>query len=325
MIVVTGAFGFIGSYLTEELNRNGFTDILLVDDFSKNYKQANLKGLQYASKVDRDRLFAWLEEEKPSIDIVFHLGARTDTTEFDEAVFERLNLNYSKNIWEYCSRHKIPLIYASSAATYGDGSMGYEDNHRLPFLLKPLNPYGLSKNDFDKWALQQKEQPPYWYGMKFFNVYGPKEYHKGRMASVVFHAYHQIRKTGKMKLFKSHRSDYEDGMQLRDFVYVKDVAKVLLFLMQRKPAPGLYNLGTGKARTFLDLVKAVFAAMETKEDIQFIDMPEDLRDKYQYYTEAEMQKLHKAGYTEKFYSLEEGVANYVWEYLTKLKTKPGES
>ncbi len=321
MIIVTGAYGFIGSFFVEELNRNGFTDILPVDDFSKSYKQANLKGLQYFDKIDRERLFTYLDSAKQTIDAVFHLGARTDTTEFDTAVFERLNLNYSKNIWQYCSRHKIPLIYASSAATYGDGSLGYDDNHRLPFLLHPLNPYGVSKNDFDKWALQQEEQPPYWYGMKFFNVYGPKEYHKGRMASVIFHAFHQIRQTGKMKLFKSHRPDYEDGMQLRDFVYVKDVASVLLFMMQEKPASGLYNLGTGQARSFLDLVKATFAAMEAEEDIQFIDMPEDIRDKYQYYTEAKMQKLREAGYRQKFYSLEEGVADYVRNHLMKHEWK----
>ncbi len=317
MIIITGAYGFIGSFLAGELNRAGFDDLVLVDDFTKIYKSANLHSLRYVRTIERELFFTWLEEKKPDVDFIFHIGARTDTTEFDTRVFDKLNFRYSVDIWNYCTRHNVPLVYASSAATYGDGSLGYDDNHKLPFLLRPLNPYGESKNNFDKWALQQEKAPPYWYGMKFFNVYGPNEYHKARMASVIFHAFNQIRTTGTMKLFKSHNPDYKDGMQLRDFIYVKDVVQVLLFIMQRKPESGLYNLGTGQARSFLDLVRATFAAMMQKENIRFIDIPLDIRDKYQYFTEAKMHKVRKAGYEQDFYSLEKGVEDYVQNYLLK--------
>ncbi len=259
--------------------------------------------------------FDWLEAENPPVKFVYHLGARTDTTEFDYSVHEKLNVVYSKNIWNYCTQNNIPLVYASSAATYGSGSLGYNDDHSVVEKLEPLNPYGVSKNEFDKWALKQEAQPPHWYGLKFFNVYGPNEYHKGRMASVIFHSFNQIRDKGYVQLFKSHRPDFADGQQLRDFIYVKDVVKVCHWLSMALPASGLYNLGTGKARSFEDLVKATFAGLDKVPDIRFIDMPEDIRDKYQYFTEANMKKLIDAGYNEPFTSLEEGVGDYVRHYL----------
>lgn len=316
MIVVTGAAGFISSCLVSELNKNGYNDIVVVDDFSKSEKAQNLAGKTILAKVPRTDFFKWANDYKNEIEFVFHLGARTDTTEFDVEIFNALNLNYSKDMWNFCAANNIPLVYASSGATYGIGEFGFEDNHNIIEKLVPLNPYGDSKNDFDKWALKQDEQPPFWAGLKFFNVYGPNEYHKGRMASVIFHAFHQINKTGSMNLFRSHNADYKDGEQLRDFVYVKDVVKVCLFLMKNRPNNGLYNLGTGEARTFLDLTKATFKAMGKTENIGFIDTPIDIRDKYQYFTEAKMNKLISVGYKEPFTSLEEGVTDYVKNYLS---------
>jgi ADP-L-glycero-D-manno-heptose 6-epimerase len=314
-IAITGAAGFIGSCLTGKLNNKGYTDLVLVDDFSRPGKLANFMHKAVSEKVDRDVFFDWFEKNHSDVGFVFHIGARTDTTEIDYSVFRKLNVEYSKKIWQACSRYRIPLIYASSAATYGDGELGYNDDHVIVPRLKPLNPYGESKNDFDKWALEQESAPPFWAGMKFFNVYGPNEYHKGRMASVIFHAFNQIRNTGSVRLFRSHRPDFKDGGQLRDFIYVKDVIDVLFFLMKRGEQSGLYNLGTGKARTFMDLAKATFKAMDIPENIIFIDTPEDIRDKYQYFTEAKMEKLVSAGYDSEFYSLEEGVEEYVREFL----------
>ena len=316
-IVVTGAAGFIGSCLVELLNERGFDNLILVDEFDRDDKLLNLKDKDFAFKVEREGFFEWLEAEQPVVSFVFHIGARTDTTEFDYSIHERLNVEYSKKVWYYCTEREIPLVYASSAATYGGGEMGYEDRHDLPYELKPLNPYGISKNEFDKWALQQGSQPSFWTGLKFFNVYGPNEYHKGRMASVIWHSFNQIKKDGFVKLFRSHRPDYKDGQQLRDFVYVKDVIKVCHWLMENRPASGLYNLGTGKARSFEDLVKATFSGLDLAPRIEYIDMPEDIRDKYQYFTEANMRKLREAGYTDAFYSLEEGVGDYVRNYLAK--------
>ena len=316
-IIVTGAAGFIGSGLVEELNRKGIEDVIIVDDFSREEKKRNWIERHFCEKIERDEFFQWFQQHYQDVAFVFHIGARTDTTEFDMSVFERLNISFSKKMWECCSKFEIPLIYASSAATYGLGEYGYDDLHEIVTKLQPLNPYGVSKNEFDKWALQQTATPPSWYGFKFFNVYGTNEYHKGRMASVVFHAFHQISKTGKMALFQSHRPDFENGMQLRDFIYVKDVVDVLIWTMEHRPENGLYNLGTGKARPFLDLAKAVFNAMKLPENISYIPTPEDIRDKYQYFTEANMTKLHKAGYTKPFTSLEMGVKEYVINSLTK--------
>jgi ADP-L-glycero-D-manno-heptose 6-epimerase len=317
MIVVTGAAGFIGSVVASCIQAEFKVEIVLVDDFQRPEKLNNHKHFTNAIKVDRDEFPDWIMTHGRAVDFVIHLGARTDTTEFDTSVFDKLNLNYSKKVWELCSSFGIPLIYASSAATYGMGESGYSDNHQIVGQLKPLNPYGISKNEFDKWALTQLDQPPYWAGLKFFNVYGPNEYHKGRMASVIFHAFRQIKETGKVKLFRSHHHDFTDGGQLRDFVYVKDVAAVIMFLIKNKPYNGLYNLGTGKARTFRDLAESTFIAMDKEPLIEFVDTPLDIRDKYQYFTEADMTKLKQAGYTAPFTSLEEGVRDYVVNYLNK--------
>ena len=319
MIVVTGAAGFIGSCLVSKLNHENFKDIIVVDDFSRADKNTNLEGKTYTSKVHRDDFFDWLKENEEEVQFIFHIGARTDTSEFDVDLFDKLNLNFTKQMWNACVEYGIPLLYASSAATYGLGEHGYEDSHELVNQLKPLNPYGDSKNNFDKWALAQEDQPYFWAGMKFFNVYGPNEYHKSRMASVVYHTFNQVGKTGAMKLFRSHNPDFNDGMQLRDFVYVKDVVEVLYFFLHHRKDAGLYNLGTGKARAFLDLAKATFKGMDVKEAISFVDTPEDIRDKYQYFTEANMSKLQSIGYSKPFHTLEEGVADYVENYLSKNK------
>jgi ADP-L-glycero-D-manno-heptose 6-epimerase len=315
MIVVTGAAGFIGSCLVSRLNQAGLHSVVAVDDFSKHEKDNNLLGKHLIAKVGRKDFISWLKTFGSEVQFVFHIGARTDTTEFNKEVFDELNLHYSQDVWRLCAELSIPLVYASSAATYGLGEFGYEDNHEIVGKLQPLNPYGDSKNDFDKWVLQQVHHPPFWAGLKFFNVYGPNEYHKGRMASVIFHAFHQIQDHGSMKLFRSHRQDYTDGGQLRDFVYVKDVVEICLFLLEKQPESGIYNLGSGKARTFLDLAKNTFSAMKREEHIAFIDTPADIRDKYQYFTEANMAKLVDAGYTKTMHTLEEGVTDYVTNYL----------
>ncbi|MCE2742744.1 MAG: ADP-glyceromanno-heptose 6-epimerase [Fluviicola sp.] len=319
MIVVTGAAGFIGSCLVSKLNKEGFNNIVVVDDFSKTEKANNLEGKTIQAKVGRKDFIAWLKDFAKEVDFIYHIGARTDTTEFDKAIFDELNVNYSKAIWEICVEHQIPLVYASSAATYGLGEFGYKDDHSIIPSLKPLNPYGDSKNDFDIWVLEQTKFPPFWAGLKFFNVYGPNEYHKGRMASVIFHTFNQIQANGGMKLFRSHNPNYTDGGQLRDFVYVKDVVSVCLFLMNDKPTSGIYNLGSGKARTFLDLAKNTFKNVDKPENIDFIDTPIDIRDKYQYFTEADMSKLIGEGYKIPFHTLEEGVADYVTNYLVGSK------
>ena len=319
MIVVTGAAGFIGSCMVGYLNQLGYENLVIVDDFSRADKVLNYEHKKFSCKVAREELFDWLKKENPNLGFFIHLGARTDTTEFDYSIHEKLNVEYSQSVWEYCTEKNIPLVYASSAATYGTGEFGYSDDHLLPEKLQPLNPYGVSKNEFDKWALKQPASPPRWYGLKFFNVYGPNEYHKGRMASVIFHSFPQVRKNGFVNLFKSHRPDFEDGQQLRDFIYVKDVVKVCAWFIDADPTSGLYNLGTGKARSFFDLASATFAGLDMPRDIRFIDMPEDIRDKYQYFTEADMHKLIDGGYTEKFYSLEVGVDDYVRNYLSANK------
>ena len=341
-IIVTGAYGFIGSCLVSYLNQQGFENLILVDAFDDDEKELNLLHKKYLVRVERDNLFDWLTKEKPAIDFVFHLGARTDTTEFDYSIHQKLNVEYSQHIWNWCTINQVPLVYASSAATYGEGELGYDDNHEVVEQLHPLNPYGVSKNEFDKWMLHQELHPPFWAGLKFFNVYGPNEYHKARMASVIFHSFNQIKQNGKVKLFRSHKDGFENGEQLRDFVYVKDVLAVCYWLMQQYKSSewsvvseqtsgsdtslpthhspltsGLYNLGTGNARSFNDLVKSTFAGLDLAPSIEYIDMPEDIRDKYQYFTEARMEKLITAGYTAPFYSLEDGVIDYVSNYLNK--------
>lgn len=321
MIVVTGATGFIGSALIAKLNDERFFDVIVVDDFSSEAKNKNIENKKISGRVDRKKFFNWLDNNHKMVQFVFHIGARTDTTEFNYEVLEELNLNYTKSVWNKCVQFGLPLVYASSAATYGDGSLGYDDNHEIINDLKPLNPYGISKNEFDKWALMQEKKPYYWVGLKFFNVYGPNEFHKGRMASVVFHAFNQIKETGGMKLFKSHKDGYEDGEQKRDFVYVKDVCKVLFFLMHNRKSEnnGIYNLGTGKAESFNALAKGIFNALEKDQNIEYIDTPEDIRDKYQYFTEANMKKLRSIGYDVPFKNLEEGIEDYVKQHLVDHK------
>ena len=315
MIIVTGAAGFIGSCLISKLNSLNFNYIIAVDDFSNEEKNKNLSGKKILQKIERNQFFEWLDSNYQEVEFCFHIGARTDTTEFNKSIFDELNVEYSKEIWKRCVAYQIPLVYASSAATYGLGELGYKDDESTIAKLKPLNPYGDSKNEFDIWALNQSEKPFFWAGLKFFNVYGPNEYHKGRMASVIFHAYHQIKKTGGMKLFKSHHPDFKDGEQSRDFVYVKDLLEVCVFLMEHRKNSGIYNLGSGQARTFNDLVRATFRAMGQKENISYIDTPEDIRATYQYFTEANMEKLKKIGYDSPFTSLENGVEDYVKNYL----------
>ena len=319
MIVVTGAAGFIGSCLVGKLNDEGFNHVVVVDEFTNAAKNENLKDKNIIESVDRDRFIEWLDKMGPKVEFIFHLGARTDTAEFDYALLDRLNTEFSKQVWQQCIAHQIPLVYASSAATYGLGEQGYDDDHTTITDLMPLNPYGESKNEFDKWVLQQDQSPFFWAGLKFFNVYGPNEYHKGRMASVIMHAFNQISKTDGMKLFRSHNPDFKDGEQMRDFVYVKDVVDVCYFLMHHRRDSGIYNLGSGKARTFLDLVKATFVAMGKEEQISFIDTPADIRDKYQYFTEANMAKLKGIGYDQPFHELEDGVKDYVQNYLKEGK------
>jgi len=316
MILITGAAGFIGSAMAADLIAQGRDDLILVDDFSRADKRPNYVEKSVRALVERDQLFAWLSRQSEPIEGVIHLGARTDTTEFDQSIFDRLNLDYSKRIWQYCTEAQVPLIYASSAATYGGGEQGFDDALSRIDQLRPLNPYGQSKQDFDRWVLAQPDSPPFWAGLKFFNVYGPNEYHKGRMASVIFHAFHQIERTGQMKLFRSHRPEWKDGEQRRDFIYVKDVTAVIRYLMQGQAPSDIYNLGTGLARTFLDLTRSTFVAMGRTPQISFIDIPADIRERYQYFTEANMAKLRQVGYTAPFTSLEAGVQEYVQQYLS---------
>ncbi len=319
MIIVTGAAGFIGSCMISKLNSENFNRIIAVDHFHDQEKNKNLLNKTIQERVDRGEFFPWLDRHFEDVEFIFHLGARTDTAEFDKNLLWELNTDYTKTIWRKCCDYQIPLIYASSAATYGLGELGYEDSEVIVDDLKPLNPYGESKNAFDSWAIKESRKPFYWAGLKFFNVYGPNEYHKSRMASVVMHAFNQIKRSDSMKLFRSHNPKFKDGEQQRDFVYVKDVVNILYWLMHHRKDSGLYNLGSGTARTFLDLTRAVFTALGQKEDISFVDTPEDIRDKYQYYTEANMKKLKSIGYPEDFTPLEEGVRDYVSNYLSSGK------
>lgn len=315
MIVITGAAGFIGSCLVAELNQTGYKNLILVDDFTVESKRPNLAGKSFAHKIQRNDLWEWLDQNGDQVHTLFHIGARTDTAEQNWDVLTELNVQYSRKIWAYACRYDIALCYASSAATYGDGSLGFSDDPDLIPKLNPLNPYGRSKQLVDQWILTQEYTPRKWVGFKFFNVYGPNEYHKGRMASVIYHAFPQIRDEGHLRLFRSHREEFEDGMQLRDFLYVRDLTAVLLEWMEHPRTNGIYNLGTGKARTFLDLGVSVFQALEKETRISFFDIPQDIRAAYQYFTEADMHRFRKAGYVHRFKSLEQGSAEYVREFL----------
>ncbi len=316
MIVVTGAAGFIGSYIVGKLNREGFKDIVLVDKYDDPLKFENYQTKTYSEKIDRDHFFDWLARNEKFVQLIIHLGARTDTVGQEPEIYQQLNLEYSQKIWKACIQYGLPLVYASSASTYGDGQLGFDDDQSLIPQLRPLNLYAQSKHDFDCWVLEQKEQPYFWAGLKFFNVFGPNEYHKERMASVIFQAFNTISETGLMNLFRSHHPVIKDGEQARDFIYVEDIAKVILFFMNHRKNSGIFNVGTGEARSYLSLTKAVFSSMNLDENIGFIDTPEDLLGKYQYFTCANIQKLRAIGYTESFFSLEEGIDDYIRNYLT---------
>lgn len=312
-LLVTGAAGFIGARFLESCAERGIACIA-VDRVAHFAARPEHSPVDPTAIVDRDRLFDWLAAERPALRGVVHLGACTDTTELDTALLERLNVGYSRSLWRYAAEAGVPFVYASSAATYGDGSQGYDDDEAAIAKLAPLNPYGGSKQRFDRFVLATEARglaPPAWSGFKFFNVYGFGERHKGRMASVVLHAFDQIRATGRVRLFRSHRAGIADGEQQRDFVAVEDVLDALHFALERPLARGIYNLGTGRARTFLALAHVTFAALGRTPAIEFVDTPEALRARYQYFTEARMEKLRAAGWTRPPTPLEGGVADYV--------------
>lgn len=315
-IIVTGGAGFIGSCLVRELNNMGYTDIIIVDNIAKSEKWKNLRNKQYLEYIHRDDFLARLPKFKNQVSHVIHMGACSSTTENNFDFLYKNNFEYSKLLWTFCTENNCSFIYASSAATYGLGEFGFDDNMDIK-KLQPLNGYGYSKLLFDLWVEKQSKRPKQYIGFKFFNVYGPNEYCKGNMASVIFHTYNTVLNTGEMGIFKSYKSKYKDGEQLRDFIYVKDLCKVMHFMIEHPQINGLFNLGTGKARSFYDLVSITFASMGIESKINFVEMPETLREKYQYFTEAKMEKLRVAGYKEEFYSLEEGIKDYVQNYLVK--------
>ena len=318
MILITGGAGFIGSVLAEEFNNQGITDLIIADRLTNVQKNNNLERLRYAKYLDADQLF---DGHTPRLQTIFHMGACSSTLEQNVEYLNKNNVEYSKKMFRLALKHNCPFIYASSAATYGDGSQGYDDDHSKIPLLSPLNPYGRSKQEFDCWILQQKEYPPVWFGLKFFNVYGPHEYHKGEMCSVVYKAYQQIQETKKVKLFKSYKKEYSDGGQLRDFIYVKDVTRGMLAFSQIKKSAtsGIYNIGTGKARTFYDLANNTFKAMGEKTRVEYIEMPNQTRFHYQYFTQAKMNKFKSLFPHFLFSTLEEGITDYVQNYLRKIR------
>jgi ADP-L-glycero-D-manno-heptose 6-epimerase len=319
MIVITGGAGFIGSALLWKLNQEGIEDIVVADHMGHENKWKNLAKARFSELIHKDQIWEWLEQvsDHSKIEAIFHMGASSSTTETDVDYLVDNNINFSVSLWRFCTHYKIPFIYASSAATYGDGQHGFVDDEKTHRKVVPLNPYGFSKHRFDEWVFQQKEAPPFWAGMKFFNVYGPNEYHKGKQTSVIYQLVPQVQKTGSIKLFKSDRPDVGDGEQSRDFVYVRDCVNLMWHLFKNQPKSGIYNCGTGKARTFADLARAVFAALGKEENIEFIEMPDALKGQYQYYTEANLDRVNKvAGYDTGFTELEEGVREYVQNFLT---------
>lgn len=318
MIIITGGAGFIGSAMLWELNQRGEDRVLIVDDLgpATPAKWRNLSGLRYADFIPKDELPGLLERNALQATAIIHMGANSSTTETDADHLLHNNYIYSKHVAGYCMARGVRLIYASSAATYGDGASGYDDSYEAVDRLRPLNMYGYSKQLFDRWALHTGVLGEA-AGLKFFNVYGPNEYHKGDMSSVVYKAYHQILETGQVKLFESHRPDYEHGGQLRDFIYVRDCTAIMAWMLENPDATGLFNVGTGTARSFRDLALSTFTAMQKKADIEYIPMPETLRDKYQYYTCADTSRLRKAGWEERFTPLEEGVGEYVRSFLAR--------
>lgn len=320
MILITGAAGFIGSVIVKELNEKGNSELLLCDHFGSDDRWKNLRNLKYDSFVQVEDLFEHPIWKKPGgLKAIYHMGACSDTTELNMDFLYKNNTEFTNRLLTLAATKNIPIVYASSAATYGGGEQGYSDDHKGIPALRPLNKYGYSKQLSDEWILKQKKKPKVWFGVKFFNVFGPNEYHKGKMASVVFQGFNQIKDVGIVQLFKSHRADYKDGEQLRDFVYVKDVVRAMIALIdagKKKPAlSGIYNLGTGKARSFHDLAKATFIAMGKGPNIKFIDMPTELQGQYQYFTQADMSKLKKALPKFRFMDLEEAVTDYVQNHL----------
>lgn len=316
-IVLTGGAGFIGSCIAQSLNMRGIYEIIIVDNIASTEKWMNLRNKKYLSYINKDYFLRKLiNNEIGDIDAIIHLGACSSTTEKNFDYLWENNVEYSKALWNYCADNGAQFIYASSAATYGDGKNGFDDNEDIDFL-RPLNGYGYSKHAFDQWTQKQVKKPKQHVGLKFFNVYGPNEYNKGSMASMVFHGYKQILSSGEIKLFKSCNPDYSDGGQLRDFVYVKDVCSVILFFLDHVEHSGIYNVGTGRAQSFEELAKATFKAMGLEPNIIYIDMPDLLKEKYQYYTKAEISKLRSIGYDKEFVDVEHGVTDYVQNYLDK--------
>lgn len=316
--LLTGANGFIGANTLAQLAREG-REVVACDVYpTESQQDARYFADVPCRYVDRDRLESWLNEANPDLEAVVHLGACSDTTVRDREMVMAVNYEYSQMLFQWCARRGVPMVYASSAATYGDGSLGFDDT-TPPTNLTPINLYGESKNDFDRWALEQTETPPHWAGVKYFNVYGPYEDHKGRMASMAYHWFNQIRETGEARLFKSHRDDYQDGEQQRDFIFVQDAVAATLHLLRHPQTvqPGVYNVGTGTCRTFADLARAVFQALELEPKLVFIDMPQDLQAQYQYYTQATTTKLRSTGFDQPFTTLEQGVATYVQHRLSQ--------
>jgi len=318
MIIVTGGAGFIGSAIIAALNSRSITDILVVDQLGTDQRWKNLQSLSFADYVEKDDFLEMVLERKitPPVEAVFHLGACTDTTETDASYLIKNNYQYSKLLAQWASDANIRFIYASSAATYGDGSAGFSDDEEKIDKLRPLNMYGYSKQLFDLWARRTGLLSKI-IGLKYFNVFGPNEYHKADMRSFVLKAFQQINQTGEVRLFKSHNPKYADGQYLRDFIYVKDTVDMTLFFLDNPQISGLFNIGTGKARTWNDMVKAVFDAMDKKPNIEYIEMPENLRSQYQYFTEADITKLKQAGYSKQTTPLEDAIKDYVQNYLQK--------
>jgi ADP-L-glycero-D-manno-heptose 6-epimerase len=315
VIVITGGAGFIGSALIKHFNDLGRKDIIVVDRLQSGERWLNLRGLKFYEFIHADEFLTAEILDDLEVDAIYHMGACSDTTETNVDFLMFNNVDYSKALIEFATLNSIPICYASSAATYGAGEFGYSDDHKNLEKLKPLNPYGYSKQLCDVWMLKQKATPPQWYGVKFFNVFGPNEYHKAKMSSVVFQAFHQIQKSGEVKLFKSYKEGIKDGEQMRDFVYVKDVCRAMVAMMDKKVTSGIYNLGTGRARSFKDLVTATFKAMNIEPKIHFIEMPENLKNQYQYYTEANMQKFKTALPDFQFMDLEAAVGDYIKNHL----------
>jgi len=315
MIVITGAGGFIGSNILYHLNQKGLKRIILCDE---NFKKNNINKREYLKIVKPNKLIDYMETKTKIIDAVIHMGANSSTTEKNLKKIYSQNTRFSKNLWNWCSKNKVRLIYASSAAIYGDGQSGFDDNDPIS-IFKPLNYYGWTKYFFDRYAINQADKdhsPPQWVGLRFFNVYGPNEYHKGQMQSVVAHSYNQYVNEGKVKLFKSHNKNYKHGYQKRDFIAVSDCVSIILWILENPKISGIFNCGTGEARTFKDLVLAMYTSLKTEPKIKYVNMPENIKKQYQYYTKAEMKKIQKAGYKIKFTKLEEGVRDYITKYLS---------